>query len=46
MVTKINGNTVKISGRIDSNNANRFEDELFAAVEENKDNVTIDADDA
>ena len=37
MVTKINDNTLKISGRIDSNNAKQFEDELLAAVGENKD---------
>ena len=46
MVEKINDNTVKISGRIDSNNAKQFEDELLAAVGENKDAVTIDAADA
>ncbi|MBQ9518536.1 MAG: phosphotransferase, partial [Firmicutes bacterium] len=33
-------------GRIDSNNAKQFEDELLAAVGENEDNVTIDAADA
>ena len=46
MVTKINDNTLKISGRIDSNNAKQFEDELLAAVGENKDAVAIDAADA
>ncbi len=41
MVTKINDGTIKISGRIDSNNAKQFEDELLAAAE-TKD-VTLDA---
>ena len=31
MVTKVDENTIKLSGRIDSNNAKQFEDELFAA---------------
>ncbi|MBO5560545.1 MAG: anti-sigma factor antagonist [Firmicutes bacterium] len=41
MVTKINDSTIKISGRIDSNNAKQFEDELLAAAK-TKD-VTLDA---
>ncbi len=43
MVEKINDNTVKISGRIDSNNASQFEKELFEAVGENIDSITVDA---
>ena len=46
MVEKINDNTVKISGRIDSNNAAQFEKELFEAVGENIDSITVDAADA
>ena len=43
-VTKINENTVKISGRIDSNNAAQFEKELFESFENSADSVIIDAD--
>ena len=41
MVEKISGNMIKISGRIDSNNAKQFEDELLAAAESG--DVTLDA---
>ena len=40
MVKKIN-DTLVISGRVDSNNAKQFEDELFAAAEGK--NITLDA---
>ena len=43
-VTKINENTVKIIGRIDSNNAAQFEKELFESLESSADSVIIDAD--
>ena len=42
MVEKSNNGILKISGRIDSNNAAEFEKELFAAAGEEKDNITID----
>ena len=41
MVEKISGNMIKISGRIDSNNAKQFEDELLAVAESG--DVTLDA---
>ncbi len=41
MTEKINENTIKILGRIDSNNAKQFEDELFASAGEG--DVTLDA---
>ncbi|MBR1738328.1 MAG: anti-sigma factor antagonist [Firmicutes bacterium] len=42
MITKTE-NAIKISGRIDSNNAKQFEDELLAAVGKNAENVILDA---
>ena len=42
MITKTES-AIKISGRIDSNNAKQFEDELLAAVGKNAENVTLDA---
>lgn len=42
MVTKY-GNTINITGKIDSNNAKRFEDELLAAVGGDADTVILDA---
>ena len=41
MITKINENTIKIFGRIDSNNAKQFEDELLAAA--GAGDITLDA---
>ena len=41
MIEKLNDNTIKISGRIDSNNAKQFEDELLAAA--GTADVTLDA---
>ena len=41
MLEKLNDNTIKISGRIDSNNAKQFEDELLAAA--GTADVTLDA---
>ena len=46
MVEKSTDETLKISGRIDSNNAAQFEKELFDAAGSNKDGVVIDASDA
>ena len=46
MVEKINDNTLKISGRIDSNNAAQFEKEMFDAAGESVTDITIDAADA
>lgn len=46
MVEKINDNTLKISGRIDSNNAAQFEKEMFDAAGESVTEITIDAADA
>ena len=43
MVEKINEKTVKIFGRIDSNNASQFEKELFNAAGDNIADITIDA---
>ncbi|MBR1736892.1 MAG: phosphotransferase [Firmicutes bacterium] len=43
MVEKSNNGTIKVSGRIDASNVSQFEKELFGAVGDNKDNVTIDA---
>ena len=43
MIEKLNDNTIKISGRIDSNNAAAFEKELFNAVGEKIGDITIDA---
>ncbi len=40
-MVEINNNKVRITGRIDSNNAKQFEDELFAAVDLN--NPVLDA---
>ncbi|MBQ6554720.1 MAG: STAS domain-containing protein [Firmicutes bacterium] len=42
MITKTE-NTIKLNGRIDSNNAKQFEDELLAAVGENAETATLDA---
>ena len=43
MITKTE-NTIKISGRIDSNTAKQFEDDLLAAVGENAETVILDGD--
>ena len=45
MIEKMSDNAIKISGRIDSNNAAQFEKELFDAIGENKGNITVDATD-
>ena len=45
MVEILNGKILKISGRIDSNNAFELEKELFSAAEGCKDNITIDVSD-
>ena len=42
MITKTE-NTIKLGGRIDSNNAKQFEGELLEAVGENAGTVTLDA---
>ena len=42
MIEKINDETIKISGRIDSNNAKQFEDELLEAASAGE-NITLDA---
>ena len=42
MITKTE-NAIMITGRIDSNNAKQFEDELLAAVGENSETATLDA---
>ena len=41
MIEKLNDKTIKISGRIDSNNAKQFEDELLAVA--GAADVTLDA---
>ena len=43
MIIKTENGTIKLTGKIDSNNAKQFEDELFAAVGENADKAVIDA---
>lgn len=43
MVEKINDGVLKISGRIDSNNAAQFEKELFDAAEGINGDITLDA---
>ena len=43
MVTKIDGNTIKIKGKIDSNNAAEFEKQLLSAASENYGDITLDA---
>ena len=43
MITKTDSGIIKLDGRIDSNNAKQFEDELFAAVGENADKAVLDA---
>ena len=41
MIEKTDNNTIKLSGRVDSNNAKQFEDELLAAAV--GDDITLDA---
>ncbi|MBR1444885.1 MAG: STAS domain-containing protein [Firmicutes bacterium] len=43
MTLKKENNVIKLSGRVDSGNAKLFEEELIAAVGENTDKVTLDA---
>ncbi|MBQ6554722.1 MAG: anti-sigma factor antagonist [Firmicutes bacterium] len=43
MITIINNNTIKINGRIDSNNAAEFEKQLLLAAGENYGDITLDA---
>ncbi|MBQ9605245.1 MAG: anti-sigma factor antagonist, partial [Firmicutes bacterium] len=43
MVTKINENTIKINGKIDSNNAAEFEKNLLSAAGANYTDITLDA---
>ena len=43
MTEKINDNTIKINGKIDSNNAAEFENELLSAAGENYNDITLDA---
>ena len=39
----MNDDTIKITGRIDSNNATKFESLLFSSICKNADNITLDA---
>ena len=43
MITKINDDIIKISGKIDSNNAAKFENLLLNAAGENYGDITLDA---
>ena len=40
---KLNDGTIKISGKVDSKNAAQFEKEVFEALGESKDSITVDA---
>ena len=43
MIKKSENNEIKLYGRIDSNNAKQFEDELFKAVGDNAETAVLDA---